>query len=651
MNKKRWGATPQDWQKFTDIGLTEDLLPVVSNPDAPIAPTSKMKTLGKTPSQYNDRAQIVGIGQWTQKKAHPREIESWKEEPDYGICLQTRRVRALDIDVDDKKTAAKIIRLITMQFDKKPPVRFREDSGKCLFPFWLQGEYSKRTVKLDGGMIEFLATGQQFIAAGTHPKGARYKWDWNDHDNFPTLTADEFANLWLALCEEFGTEAPTERKNKSRKYTYDGEHSDDTAKFLIEKGHAIGTGRDGQVFIECPFSAGHTTEDNGTSTAYFPAGSGGYARGHFVCLHASCAHRHDDDFLDAYGLREKDFEVIASDEEEKATEQRFKIIPVHEFINGTPPTWRIHGILPENGLAMFYGASGSGKSFFAIDIAMAIALGKDWNGHKTKAGKVLYIAAEGASGIINRIKAYSHHHNINLSKIPLGFIKDCPDFRTNDDSTIIKRIENDGGADIVFIDTFAQVSAGIDENQGKDVSAVLKRCQNIQEKTGGLVILIHHTGKDENKGSRGWSGLKAPLDTEIYINSDKEGKRTVALTKQKDGKDGLKFSFVLKPVVIGIDEDGEDIESCIVEYRDIEPQTRKISGPVQKVVYEAARTLFEILGTPIEVSDIIAHSITLKNDCRKDSLKRALDSLVRSHNLSEIDGKIIPSTEHNDPQN
>lgn len=314
---QRWGATTQEWQKFIKLGLTQDLLPVVSNPGAAIASHSTMKTLGKTPSRYNDRAQVVGIGKWTSRNAHPREVEGWSQEPDYGICLQTRNVRALDIDVDDKEKAAKINEFIAKWLDKKLPVRFREDSGKCLFAFRLEGDFGKRTVKVDGGRIEFLATGQQFIAAGTHPKGARYQWNWNGHADFPVMSAEDFENLWFALCEEFGIEAPSERKHKNREYSFDGEHSDDTAKFLIENGHCIGSGRDGQVFIECPFSAGHSTEDNGTSTAYFPAGSGGYERGHFVCLHASCAKRHDDDFLDAYGLRVADFEPIVLAEAEK----------------------------------------------------------------------------------------------------------------------------------------------------------------------------------------------------------------------------------------------------------------------------------------------------------------------------------------------
>ncbi len=51
-----------------------------------------------------------------------------------------------------------------------------------------------------------------------------------------------------------------------------------------------------------------------TSTVYFPAGTAGFEQGHFKCLHASCAHRDDGDFLNAIGIRNDDFEDLTSTE-------------------------------------------------------------------------------------------------------------------------------------------------------------------------------------------------------------------------------------------------------------------------------------------------------------------------------------------------
>src|SRR5258708_31280695 len=106
-NTLRYGATVEEWINFSLVcGLTADLLPVVSNPNAKIGESSKLRQLGKTPSRYNKLRTVGGILDWTTKTTTPDEITSWSKQPDYGICIQTRRIRALDVDVTDDALAA-----------------------------------------------------------------------------------------------------------------------------------------------------------------------------------------------------------------------------------------------------------------------------------------------------------------------------------------------------------------------------------------------------------------------------------------------------------------------------------------------------------------------------------------------------------------
>lgn len=311
-----WGATATDWEHFIQLGLSKDLLPVVSKPNGKIASYSRLKTTGKTPSQYNKRREIVGIGEWTRKEATSGDIALWRAQEDYGICVQTRRVRALDIDVDDQAAADIIKDFVRDHLNGVDlPMRYRNDSGKCLFAFIVEGDLGKRTVRVDGGILEFLATGQQFVAAGTHPKGARYEWEWGLAGDIPVVSLDAFNVLWSQLCDTFGTEKAKEARGK-REYTFTGEHSDKVSEFLVDNNYAHGQGKDGQVYIQCPFEHEHSTPSNGTDTAYFPAGSGGYDQGHFKCMHASCSHRTDADFLDAFGYRIAQFDVVEVEEEE-----------------------------------------------------------------------------------------------------------------------------------------------------------------------------------------------------------------------------------------------------------------------------------------------------------------------------------------------
>lgn len=297
---ERFGAFDQEWTFFDLLlGLTQDLLPVVSNPHAPVSAQSAIKQKGKVPSRYNGRREMVGFPAWTKYQATGEDINQWSREKDYGICLQTRHVRALDIDVEH---SAEILGFIE-RLDRGLPKRFRAGSGKCLFAFQLPGAFSKRILPADGGIIEFLGTGQQFIAAGTHPSGTRYEWE--RFTEFPVLSETEFEELWAALVERFAV-APAVGKRARREGTDLGLADETLSRLTV-----LAWGPQGQAHIECPFAAQHTAGSGESATSYFPRGTGGYAQGHFVCLHAHCAGRADEEFLDALGLRAAEFEKVA----------------------------------------------------------------------------------------------------------------------------------------------------------------------------------------------------------------------------------------------------------------------------------------------------------------------------------------------------
>ena len=94
----------------------------------------------------------------------------------------------------------------------------------------------------------------------------------------------------------------TERKEKIR--GLDLGLKDETVPFL----DVLGVGRGGELHITCPFKDGHSMESGPSETVYFPKGTGGFDQGHFKCLHASCSHRQDEDYLDALGVRMADLE-------------------------------------------------------------------------------------------------------------------------------------------------------------------------------------------------------------------------------------------------------------------------------------------------------------------------------------------------------
>jgi hypothetical protein len=309
-----WGATDAEWRHFArTLALQVDLLPVVSNPNAQISPLSKMRDLGKTPSRYGPDDLVVGIPKWTQTQATERDVARWSANSDLGICLQTREVRAIDIDIADPMRAAEVEEMVGYLADL--PARRRANSGKCLLAFRMPGAYAKRVIKTAHGIIEFLATGQQFIAVGTHPSGARYEWDGGLPAQIPELTPAEFEVLWQALVDQFALPdgASEQRAGMAPMLARSADDVDDpTVAWLADNGWVTGYERDGRVDVRCPWEHGHSTDSGPTATSWFPAGVGGFDTGHFHCLHASCAHRTDSDFLAATGHTRSAFDVVVA---------------------------------------------------------------------------------------------------------------------------------------------------------------------------------------------------------------------------------------------------------------------------------------------------------------------------------------------------
>lgn len=597
-----YGASSDDWINFDLLGLSKDLLPVVSNPDAPISPKSTLQQRGKIPSRYNKLRQISGIPNWTQHVTTEKEMEEWSKEPDYGICIQTRFVRALDIDVQDQTISSEIVEFISGHFHGLGfPCRSRNNSGKCLLAFSIKGEMPKRTMKVKGGIIEFLANGQQFVAQGQHPSGARYEWDWAGHNNFPELALEEFEGLWQTLTTTYAIETPNEAslRNPPSQDSILASLKDEVSQYLNTEGYVTGLGKEGQVFIRCPFEAEHTetTINAGTSTAYLPAGGRDYALGHFSCLHAHCTGRQDEEFLDAVNYRSKDFEVLPDEPEDPKKAERFDIIPAGVFSRKPVVKWLIKDILPERGFYQFYGGSGDGKTFATLDMMLSLCRGIDWNGHKIKRKhKIVYICAEGAGGFISRLKAYADYYKINLDEIELGIIPETPDFRKlTDIKTLADKINIYGQVDITIVDTLAQVTAGADENTSKDMGPALKNCAELMRLTNAGCGLVHHSGKDISKGARGWSGLKAPLDAEFCVTKDENGARKFWVDKLKDARDGFGFDFELETVNFGVDEDGDILTSCVVQYKGPAVKTKKEKlpkrGKNETIVYDTFMSL------------------------------------------------------------
>lgn len=314
------GASPSDWQAFIALGLTEDLLPVVSDTSVPISPKSKMKGLGKTPSTLNRTGQAVGIPNWTTHQATDHEVAKWSGIPELGICLQTRRVRAIDIDIGDQAEAERVARMAEVVLGPLPR-RTRPNSGKMLLLIGMPGDFTKRILRTAHGAIEFLANGQQCIVAGTHTSGERYAWLPALPTEIPEVSPAEFEAVWAALVTALalpgghsvlGVGAKPVRPRDA------DDIDDEVVDFLESTGWVTGYGGDGKVFVRCPWAHLHTSDSGESGTSWLPAGVGGIDHGNFVCLHSSHGKKTNDQFLAEVGFTLSEFSVVAQAEQQAA---------------------------------------------------------------------------------------------------------------------------------------------------------------------------------------------------------------------------------------------------------------------------------------------------------------------------------------------
>jgi hypothetical protein len=330
-------------------------------------------------------------------------------------------------------------------------------------------------------------------------------------------------------------------------------------------------------------------------------------------------------------------DVAALEAEDNAKPLKYQFLPMSDLLNSAPLSWIVKGVLPKAQLGVIYGASGSGKSFAALDMGMAIARGVKWRGHRVTQCQVAYVIAEGAKGFRKRVQAYAQANSIDAAEIPIAGLEAAPSLLdTGDTKELIRGLKALGEVGLVIIDTLAQVTPGADENTAKDMNPAVKRCQAISEATGALVLLVHHAGKDAAKGARGWSGIRAALDVELEVVKTEAGGRYLRLTKSKDDVDGLEWGFELQQVTLGVDEDLDPVTSCVVveaEVNKVKTLSRKL-GPVEAIVNEVLQEFAKVQLTGIEEDAVVAEAARRmadpedgKKDTRRQVAKRALKSL------------------------
>jgi len=228
----------------------------------------------------------------------------------------------------------------------------------------------------------------------------------------------------------------------------------------------------------------------------------------------------------------------------------------------------IQGLIVANSMAVIYGDSNSGKTFFALSLAMSVAEGVPCYGRDVDQGLVVYLATEAPGSIRSRMQALKKYHgrkleNLAMVPVPLNFYSNSGDATSV--VTLVEELERIKGKKVRMIigDTLARMSAGANENSGEDMGPVMERFSMVTQATGSAMIIIHHNGKDQARGARGWSGIRAHIDTEIEVE-DSQGVKSAKVTKQRElGSKGDEILFKLEIIPMGKSKFGVDVTTCV----------------------------------------------------------------------------------------
>lgn len=349
--------------------------------------------------------------------------------------------------------------------------------------------------------------------------------------------------------------------------------------------------------------------------------------------------------FDANDLAQRDGHDVLAALLEAATEPpkpapRYKLLGADDLRDLPPLAWRVRGVLPAVGLAALYGPSASGKSFLAFDMAAAIAEGQRWFDCRVEAAPVVYAALEGEAGFKLRAQAWETSRGRAL---PDGLRMMLQPFKLTDGQDVLDLAAVVPAGAVVVLDTLNRSAPTADENSSRDMGEILEAAKTLQTLTRGLVLLVHHTGKNAAAGLRGHSSLFAAMDAAIEVSRDGD-RREWKVAKSKDGQDGTAHPFKLQVETLGVEETGEAITSCVVLRDTAAQDVRAVKLPQggnQRVVLDALRPLFKdgTTGKPgapplrpcIELEAAItaaASKLTCPTDKRTSRTREAITGLV-----------------------
>lgn len=264
--------------------------------------------------------------------------------------------------------------------------------------------------------------------------------------------------------------------------------------------------------------------------------------------------------------------------------------------DATTPRWLVKKMLLQSGVAIMSGQWSSGKTFVALELAYCVAMGEPFAGRLVKRpGGTLFFAAEAEGDIPIRLRGLVTERSQDPSTLlPFAWVGEMPRLRDPEAANHLAELAHeaaDGMKDkfgvelaLIVIDTMAAAAGFDNENDASEAQQVMTVLHALARQTGALVLVVDHFGKDADRGTRGSIAKESSADNVLALLADQRltgavSGRTLVLRKLRGGVTGYQVAFELAPVKLGVDEDGDEITTCVVRFLD-GPVPRNASGAV-----------------------------------------------------------------------
>src|SRR6266545_1285990 len=248
-------------------------------------------------------------------------------------------------------------------------------------------------------------------------------------------------------------------------------------------------------------------------------------------------------------------------------QHRFQLVRFSEITFDQTRNYLVQGLIPREGLVVVWGPPKCGKSFWAFDLSLHVALGWPYRGRRVDQGAIVYVACEGERGLGARAEAFRQGHSAEGALEPDFYLLTTRFDPVADADALISEIAAQLGdaptCVAIVIDTLNRSLRG-SESSDQDMGAYVQAADRMRERFRCAVIIIHHCGIDE-KRPRGHTSLTGAADAQIAVTRNSTTGQILAKVEwMKDGAEGEQVASTLQIVEVGSDEDGEPVTSCLV---------------------------------------------------------------------------------------